>query len=462
MPIRNTYICDQRRFLKMAEARRQLSGITAEGPRVPRKLVSGLIKDMPDRSASNWNTVVVTAILVSVVVVLFAAVTGLWAFTAIPIGFLFGFFMERSDLCGASAFSEVVVMKDAGKLWGFWVAIATSMALFALGAATGLITLSPKPLMWASYLVGGLIFGVGTVLAGGCVSGCLFKAGQGNLNSMAALVAMPIGMSAVAFGPLSGFNKMLSSYVIKSQDGGPITLSSITGLPYWLLAILISVATLAVGIIWTRKSKQGLAVSDNRPEETQIGDRIFTRRWKPWHSGVAIGVLALLAYTSSAASGRNYPLGVTHGVLFVMDLATESSIASVWSKPKPEQKAGPQKTAFQAAKPASQQAKPANEGKHTVVWWLVFMVFFVVAGSHVSARMRGNFNLRPKPPEETLIAFAGGLLVGIGAWLATACVIGHILSGVALMSVGSLLFAFAVVLANWVTTYGYLMGGFSR
>jgi uncharacterized protein len=447
----------------MAEVRRQLSRITAEAPRVPSKLISGLIRDVPERSGNTWNSVVVTAILASFVVVLFAAVTGLWALTAIPIGFLFGFFMERSDLCGASAFSEVVVMKDTGKLWGFWVAIATSMALFALGSATGLIKLAPKPLMWASYLLGGTIFGVGTVLAGGCVSGCLFKAGQGNLNSMAALVAMPIGMAAVAFGPLAGFNKVLGSYVIKSQDGGPITLSSITGLPYWLLAILISAATLAVGIIWTRKSKQGLAISNNRPDETPIGDRIFTRRWKPWHSGVAIGILALLAYTSSAASGRNYPLGVTHGVLFVMDLATESSIASVWAKPKPEQKVGPQKVAVQAAKPeASKQAKPANEGKHTVVWWLVFMVFFVVAGSHVSARMRGNFQLRPKPPEETLIAFAGGLLVGIGAWLATACVIGHILSGLALMSVGSLLFAFAVVLANWVTTYGYLMGGFSR
>jgi len=36
----------------------------------------------------------------------------LWVVTAIPIGFLFGFFMQKGDLCGASAFSEVVLMKD--------------------------------------------------------------------------------------------------------------------------------------------------------------------------------------------------------------------------------------------------------------------------------------------------------------------------------------------------------------
>jgi uncharacterized protein len=445
------------------ELRRPRSRVSAEAAWVPHTLQSDRRMGMSENKCHNWNTVVVTAALAFIVVTLFAAITGVWALTAIPIGFLFGFFMERSDLCGASAFSEVVVMKDADKLWGFWVAIATSMILFALGAAAGIITLAPKPLLWASYLVGGLIFGVGTVLAGGCVSGCLFKAGQGNLNSMAALVAMPIGMASVAFGPLSGFNKMLSSHVIKAQNGGPITLSSLTGLPYWSLAILISVATLVSVIMWTRRSKHPLVERSDQVEKTSVGDRIFTRRWKPWHSGVAIGILALVAYTSSAASGRNYPLGVTHGVLFVMDLATESSIASVWTNKKPAQKAGPQKTSVQASTMhAAQPAKPANQGTHTVVWWLVFAVVFVVAGSYVSARMRGNFHLRPKPPEETIVAFFGGLLVGIGAWLATACVIGHILSGVALMSVGSLLFAVAVVFANWVTTYGYLMGGFSR
>jgi uncharacterized membrane protein YedE/YeeE len=447
----------------MAEAIEQLSPITVEAPGVPNKLVSGLIMNVPEKIGNTWTTAVVTATLVSVVVVLLAAVTGLWALTAIPIGFLFGFFMERSDLCGASAFSEVVVMKDTGKLWGFWVAIATSMAVFALGAAIGVIKLSPKPLLWASYLLGGTIFGVGTVLAGGCISGCLFKAGQGNLNSMAALVAMPIGMASVAYGPLAGFNKTLSTYVIKASDGGPVTLSSVTGLPYWLLAILISVATLVVGLIWARKSKQSLAAASNQLQQTSVADRIFTRRWKPWHSGVAIGILALIAYTSSAASGRNYPLGVTHGVLFVMDLATTYPVASVWDNKKSEQKVSPQKAVAESGKQGTaQQVKPTNDGRHTVVWWLVFLVIFVVVGSFISARMRGNFNLFPKPPDEMIVAFIGGLMVGIGAWLATACVIGHILSGLALMSVGSLLFAVAVVLANWVTTYAYLMGGFSR
>jgi uncharacterized protein len=446
----------------------QPSGISPEAAMEPQTSHRVRTIEKPERTGNALNAALVTAMVGLVVVVVFAAATGLWALTAIPIGFLFGFFMERSDLCGASAFSEVVLMKDVDKVWGFWVAIAVSMALFALGAATGLIKLSPKPLMWASYLLGGTIFGVGTVLAGGCVSGCLFKAGQGNVNSLAALVAMPLGMASVAYGPLAGLNKMLSSYVIKAPNGGPITLSSLTGLPYWSLAILISVATLAAGIFWTKRSLPSRTAIVTESQETPFMERLLMRRWKPWHSGIAIGILALLAYVSSAASGRNYPLGVTHGVLFVETLATEWPVASVWANKKPEPKVGPQKVATEKAKPAtSQQVQPQKSAEKSVqpkpvVWWLVFLVFFVVVGSYASAKMRGNFKLRPKPPEETIVAFFGGLLVGIGAWLATACVIGHILSGVALMSVGSLIFAVAVVAANWVTTYAYLMGGFSR
>ena len=41
----------------------------------------------------------------------------------------------------------------------------------------------------------------------------------------------------------------------------------------------------------------------------------------------------------------------------------------------------------------------------------------------------------------------------------TCCVVGNIMSGLALMSVGNLLFAATVLLANWATTYFYLMGG---
>jgi hypothetical protein len=97
-----------------------------------------------------------------------------------------------------------------------------------------------------------------------------------------------------------------------------------------------------------------------------------------------------------------------------------------------------------------------------VSFWLIFVVLGLMLGSHISARMTGSAKLLPKEPRQTLWALVGGVLVGIGAWFATGCVIGNILSRWALMSVGLVIFGVATILANWAVTYVYLMGGWDR
>jgi len=168
-----------------------------------------------------------------------AAATRLWVLTALPIGLVFGFLLERADLCGASAFSEVVVMRDWRKFFGIWIVIVVSMVVFALGDVLGLVHLNPKPLFWAGALLGGVVFGVGIVLAGGCISGALFKAGQGNLNSMAALVGVPLGIASVLYGPLHGIHLRLRTMVVETADGQVPTLPAVTGVPYWMLALVL-------------------------------------------------------------------------------------------------------------------------------------------------------------------------------------------------------------------------------
>jgi uncharacterized membrane protein YedE/YeeE len=370
-----------------------------------------------------------------------AFVTRIWVITAIPIGFLFGFFLERSDLCGSSAFSEVILMKDTRKVEGLWVVIATSMVLFALGSALGWFPLNPKPLIWANYLVGGVLFGIGMVLAGGCVSGTLFKVGQGNLSSMAALVGVPIGIASVLYGPLKGFNRFLKSHEILSADYESVTLTSLSGIPYGALALAFAGATLFASMLIIRHRRKSSDLPSSANESTRsFLQRILTHPWKPWQSGIAIGLLALAAYPSAVSSGRNYPLCVVYGVSQIQTLATESPVQHIYKKQP-------------VAMYASEEPPPAK----SVSWWMIALVTFLVVGAHVSARMRGSYRLLPKPPDETAIAFFGGLLVGAGATLATGCVVGNIMSGVALMSVGNLLFVPVVVLTNWATTYLYMM-----
>jgi hypothetical protein len=391
--------------------------------------------------------------IIGLMIIIFAGlsfVTGLWVFTAIPIGFLFGFFLEKADLCGASAFSEVLLMKDWTKIGGLWVVIAVSMIGFAVISALGWVSLNPKPFNWLNAIIGGIIFGIGIVLAGGCVSGCLFKSGQGNINSMAGLIGIPLGVAAVKYGPMQGFAMYLKQFSVSDAGGGPVTLSSVTGLPYGVLAVIIGAITLLAAwrirrVKQARQKKQTAVFREDMP----LLQRLVLRPWRPWQAGIAIGLLAVFAYMSSASSGRNYPLGVTSGVLNAQVLLTDAPLNHVYAPPAvaPPVKA----PVFGAAEGAA----PAKK----ITWWLVLEIVALVAGAAFSARLSGKTQFLPRPPDQTVISFFGGILLGTGAAIGHGCVVGNIMSGFALMSLGSVVFGITVVLANWATTYFYLMGG---
>ena len=392
---------------------------------------------MQVESANGWKLHMLAWLVALAAITAYAAATKSWFLTAAPVGFLFGFFLQKGDLCGSSAMSEVLVFRDARKLAGVWVAIVVSMVGFAVIAELGWVVLKPKPLIWASVIVGGAIFGAGTVLAGGCISGCLYKAGAGNLNSMAALIGMPLGIAIVEHGPLNRMHLWLKGQVIPADDGGPVTLSSLTGLPYWLLALLIAGATAVVAwrLRGRRTADRASRTSDERP--------FLARPWRPWQAGIAIGLLAVPGFLSAVSSGRGYPLGVTHGVLHTYELVTKD-VEVMTGRPA-------------AAKPETvAQAEPAPRRK--LSGWLMLLVVAMVPGAWAAARLSGQAKLRPKPPEETVIAFFGGVLVGVGAAFATGCVVGNILSGWALMSVGMFLFGIVTLLANWTTAALYLRG----
>lgn len=367
-----------------------------------------------------------------------------WVWTAVPVGQLFGFFLAKGDLCGASAFSEVLLMRDGRKAFGIWTAVVTAMALFAVAQASGLAILAPKPLLWANYILGGLIFGAGTVLAGGCISGCLYKAAGGNLNSIVALLTIPAGIAFVEHGPLSKINTSLKAIKSAAPDGGPVTLPSLTGLPFWAWAALLSVGTVLLAIFSRRRTAPLPSGGSNSGAKRSL----LIRPWKPWQAGLAIGVVVALSLISSAASGRNYPIGVTHGVLNIQELVTDNQLIHVF---------GPAVAA--ASKSAPSTPVKAAPGAKKITWWLVLVTGGLFFGALAAASLSGRIRMSPKPPGQVVTAAAGGFLVGVGAALATGCVVGNIFSGWALLSVGMLLFGIATILANWIVTYFYLMNG---
>lgn len=437
------------------------------------------------RATQGWLPLIGAFMLPGAAALTIAVSVQLWVLAAIPIGLLFGFFLQKGDLCGAAAMSEVLLMRDARKLLGVWTAIVAGMAAAALLELLGWATLAPKPLQWQSALVGGVVFGAGTVLAGGCVSGCMFKAAAGNINSMAGLAAIPMGVAMVEYGPLRQVNAVLKTRVVKTDAGDVVSLPSVTGIPQWGWALLFAAATVG-GAWWWRRRRAGAGAGAAAPgsplavcpADDAAGSsrwaRALRQRWRPWQAGLAIGLLLLPAYLSSAASGRNYPLGVTHGMFQIQQLLADGGFRHVWRSATPPT-ASSVSPALRAVAPApagpptatGARASPAGDAvasspaapARPIVWWLVALSLATMLGAWTAARLEGRARLLPKPPDETLTAFGGGILVGAGAGIAGGCVIGNIMSGWALLSVGMFLFGLATLLGNWAVTWLYLMGG---
>jgi hypothetical protein len=201
------------------------------------------------------------------------------------------------------------MMRDTRKMVGLWILIVVAMLGLAALDLFGLVKLSPKPLLYLSYIVGGVVFGVGMVLAGGCISGCLFKSATGNLNSIVALLGIPVGVMMVEYGPLHGTHVWMKQFTVTLADGKAVSLHGLIGAPFWVLALCFAAVTLAVAGIVRRK--HGASPKPTfQASDTPWLQRALTKPWRPWVAGVAIGCSWFRDYLSSAASGRNYPLGV--------------------------------------------------------------------------------------------------------------------------------------------------------
>jgi hypothetical protein len=132
----------------------------------------------------------------------------LWA--AFLISFAFGALVQRTGFCTMGAVSDAVSMGDWTRLRQWALATATATLGFAAFSAAGWIgtpqTLYASPRwLWLSALAGGGLFGFGMVLASGCVSKTLVRAGAGNLKSL--VVVLVTGITA--FATLKGLTAVL-------------------------------------------------------------------------------------------------------------------------------------------------------------------------------------------------------------------------------------------------------------
>lgn len=332
------------------------------------------------------------------------------------VGILFGFALQRGRFCMNSAFRDTILLKDFTLLKAVVAALVVEMIGWGIMQMTGLITMAPPALSLGANIVGGLVFGVGMAIAGGCASGITYRFGEGMVGAMSAVIGFSISALATRAGilvPLATPLKSLGNFA--AADGSPLTLSNILGLPYWAVAFGISLIVIVVWVILARRNHE-----ESTPVvKASLGEKIFKRGWNWMATGIVIGLIGVIAFPLSEATGRNYPLGITAGWVAILQTIVTPNV--------------------------------------TIINWGALLIVGAVIGAIIASVIANEFKLRAPAPAVLLQTFLGGALMGFGATVAGGCNIGHILSGVPQLSIGSIVAGAGIILGSWITVYFLFM-----
>ncbi len=164
------------------------------------------------------------------------------------IGVALGFVLERGQFCLASAFRDFYLFRHTSMLKALTLSIIITAAGFLVVNSFG-VKYSIKPL-GLNTLIGGIVFGIGMILAGGCASGTLYRVGEGYITSLVALFGMLLGIAMYAE-VYPWFNAIL----IKPTNLGRITLQSLLGISVVYSFILLSALLLLLLAYLKRYSK---------------------------------------------------------------------------------------------------------------------------------------------------------------------------------------------------------------
>jgi uncharacterized membrane protein YidH (DUF202 family) len=329
------------------------------------------------------------------------------------LGVLFGFVAQRTGFCGAALISSVVLSKETKGVLAVLIAVLLTMLGFAFFSQQDWIVANPTPLRLMPAIVGGVLFGIGMVLGGGCVAGSLYKAGEGRISSMLAVIGIVIGAQTVRRGCLASAKHALEG----STSGLPILggLHQIVGGSYSVVAGSLSVTGLLAVVFFARR-----AVVRGERLAGFSARRLARGEWPLVAGAILVGLLEWVAALSSAVHGRNYGIGVLGGLTSLFATLTGAGRAS----------------------------DP----------WDMWFVVGIPMGATISAVMRRKLQLRSHEPSVLIVCFLGGLLMGAGAILGRGCFLGNTVTGLGLLSIHSAVFTGCTVLANWVTTVCYLRG----
>lgn len=239
----------------------------------------------------------------------------------------FGFTLQRARFCFAAAFRDLFLFGSAQNMKG----VLVGMAVSTVGFAAIMYWLVSKPgsgslpheahilPVGISVVVAGLVFGVGMVIAGGCVSGTLYRMAEGYVTSWVTMFGILVGLAGISL----TWNWWWDHLIINEPK---IWLPATGGLGYSGAVALTLAALVGIYVLLTWwEARSGIYSPSISRKVTGIPgftDRlshslssVFKNGWPVAIGGAVLGFIAVVMYTI------HMPLGVTGELLFLSQQA---------------------------------------------------------------------------------------------------------------------------------------------
>jgi uncharacterized membrane protein YedE/YeeE len=222
---------------------------------IPAKPVSAKPKTQSAGTSINWTKVqqaIGGILLLSVIAAFygFAASGNTQNGGLLFFGLLLGLVFHRSRFCFVRAFRDPFMTGESEMV----KAIALSLVVYGFGSAVIKWSYIQPPNMgvvqpfWIGTLLGGTIFGIGMVLAGGCGTSTLWRAGEGHVKLMITLVCFALSNALV--------DGIKDKTQLASRLGEKIFMPDLLS---WQIAIPVFLAVLMVWVIladWNEKTEK--------------------------------------------------------------------------------------------------------------------------------------------------------------------------------------------------------------
>lgn len=310
------------------------------------------------------------------------------------LGLAFGALVQRTGFCAMGAISDLVLIGDTRRLKAWLLAGAVALAGTQLLWALGLVPLQLAAqlsgrLSLSGSIAGGLLFGLGMVLAGGCASRSLVRLGSGDAQSFLVVGVLAVVAGEAQAGRLEPARLAMERLVLIEGQAGELRLD-----------LALGGGLAAAVLVWC------------------LSDRGFRGSTRHMLAGLGIGALVALGFLATGLAADAFSLAQ----------ARPASLTFV--------------------RPAHDLLQWLGAPR-SLPGFGVAAALGTLLGAALAACWSGTFRAAGLGDAGGIAsAVAGAALMGFGGILAGGCTIGQGVTGIATLAIGSFVSLLSLVIGG--------------